>query len=79
MFKLLIRKWKNYRHRFLPWLALNLQHRMVPESVQVNNELLGSLSGKEIEQGLRQMLLKFENPCKCVKTAPIILIIYSTT
>lgn len=72
MLKFVIRKWKNYRHRFLPWLAFNLHHRIVPESVQVNKELQSSFSGKEIEQCLREMLLKFQNPCHCVNTAFLI-------
>ena len=72
MFKLIAHKWKNYRHRFLPWLAFNLKSRIVPESVQVNAEVEGRLLNKEIEDCLRQILDKLENPCKCVETALII-------
>ena len=72
MIKNLINKWKNYRHRFLPWLALNLQHRIVPESVQVHHDLKGSISNTEIEHCLKEMMLAFESPCKSNESALII-------
>ena len=72
MIKSIVRKWKSYRHRFLPWLALNLQHRMIPESVQIDKESKGTFSSKEIENCLKEMLYRFENPCKSVETALII-------
>ena len=72
MIKSIVRKWKSYRHRFLPWLALNLKHRMIPESVQIDKESKGRLLSKEIENCLKEMLYRFENPCKSVETALII-------
>ena len=69
MFKVLKNKWKNYRHRFLPWLALNLRHRMVPESHQIKNHGKDCIPKTKIENSLKEMLLALENPCKGTDTA----------
>ena len=53
-------------------VGIESKHRVIPESVQLNAELEGSFSSKEIERCLKQMLNKFDYPCKCVKTALII-------
>ena len=62
MLKVFISKWKNYRHRLLPWLALNLRHRIVPQSEQINCNSKGYIVHLEIENCLKEMLLAFEKP-----------------
>ena len=71
----ILTKWKNYRHRFLPWLALNLPYRVIPESEQLGKNHIPSeriIAQIDLEKGLKKLLAVLEKPHKSIENTRII-------